>query len=548
MNIRERLGFTHSSVFYLSAVGLVSCLLLGGGTRSGFLSDAVLQLIAIPTLLVALWSLPYVTACRVTWWALAFCLALVVIPLVQLIPLPPRIWADLPNREPSVAAFELLGRSLPWLPISVSPKSTWLAVLALIPPVAVFLGTLQLSYRKRRQLSLIVLAVGIVSVFIGLMQVAQGQASPLRFYEFTNLNDAVGFFANRNHFAALLYCLTLLAAAWAFGFAGTPEAPSVRRRFETTAIVPLAASFTALVVLVAAQTTARSRAGIFLTIVALLGAFALAYPDRHRRSASVSGRMLFGAVTVAMVLGAQFSLYRILDRFGADPLADARIPFARNTIAAAKTYLPFGSGMGTFVPVYGLFETPKDALANTFANRAHNDFLELWLETGVVGLLLMGLFALWLVSRTIAVWRTAPQNGRGIDHALARAATLIVALLIAHSFVDYPLRTGALMAMFAFAAALLIPPPAEAEREDEVGSAHRREPHRTEHRHSSIEPSRRPTHLVSWPSSAPEAKAGAAPSPASSIGARHDEPIEWPEAWRKPQQSSSAGKTKPGKK
>ena len=36
----------------------------------------------------------------------------------------------------------------------------------------------------------------------------------------------------------------------------------------------------------------------------------------------------------------------------------------------------------------------------------------------------------------------------------------MIALLIGHSVVDYPLRTNALMAVFAFAAALTVPPPA----------------------------------------------------------------------------------------
>ena len=51
--------------------------------------------------------------------------------------------------------------------------------------------------------------VGIIGVFVGLFQVAGGPESPLRYFEITNPTEAVGFFANRNHFAALLYCLIL---------------------------------------------------------------------------------------------------------------------------------------------------------------------------------------------------------------------------------------------------------------------------------------------------------------------------------------------------
>ena len=61
----------------------------------------------------------------------------------------------------------------------------------------------------------------------------------------------------------------------------------------------------------------------------------------------------------------------------------ARIPFAHNTITAAKAYMPFGSGVGTFVSVYPGFEPAHDAISNVYANHAHNDLLEVWLEGGV---------------------------------------------------------------------------------------------------------------------------------------------------------------------
>ena len=52
-----------------------------------------------------------------------------------------------------------------------------------------------------------------------------------------------------------------------------------------------------------------------------------------------------------------------------------------------------------------------------------------------------------------AVFR--PANN---DPNLARAAVLVVIIMVVHSIVDYPLRTAALAAVFAFACALLIPP------------------------------------------------------------------------------------------
>ena len=193
---------------------MVACLLLGGGTRVGFLSDALLELFALPCIAVLLWRVRDAhlsSSARVLVWG---SFALISWPLLQLIPLPPSLWVALPGRDQVLTSLRLLGTDLPWRPVSLAPQQSWLAMLSLLAPFGVLLGTLQLSLRERRHLSVILLVVGMVSVAIGLLQVAQGPSSPLRFFEFTNPTEAVGFFANRNHFAALLYCLTLIAAAW----------------------------------------------------------------------------------------------------------------------------------------------------------------------------------------------------------------------------------------------------------------------------------------------------------------------------------------------
>src|SRR6476469_1793285 len=159
----------------LCSVVMVASLVLGGGAGRGLLSDAILQLLAIPLLLVSLWRIFEVPSTRQMRLALWFCLAIASLPLLQLTPLPPWLWTALPNRQPSAEAFDIMGRAVPWMPISVSPKSTWLSLLSLLPPLAVFLSTLLLSYRGRRWVTIVVLALGLISVLIGLMQVAQGE-------------------------------------------------------------------------------------------------------------------------------------------------------------------------------------------------------------------------------------------------------------------------------------------------------------------------------------------------------------------------------------
>ncbi|MGB5084696.1 MAG: O-antigen ligase family protein [Methylocystis silviterrae] len=251
----------------------------------------------------------------------------------------------------------------------------------------------------------------------------------------------------------------LFAAAWAADGATTVGAGQDQKKINSASIVVMLAGFCVFVALLAAQAMARSRGGLALTIVALLGALALAQRNLWGTKGVSFRGQLIAAIVLVFVFSTQFALYRIMERFEADPLADGRIAIARNTIEAAITIMPFGAGLGTFVPVYAMFDKPRDLMAGAYANRAHNDFLELWLETGVVGPILLGVFAFWLIRRSVEVWRRAQSGGLGIDQSLIRAATLIITLLLAHSLVDYPLRTGAMMAVFAVACALLIDRP-----------------------------------------------------------------------------------------
>jgi O-antigen ligase len=186
-------------------------------------------------------------------------------------------------------------------------------------------------------------------------------------------------------------------------------------------------------------------------------------------------RLLLAAISLAVLFGTQFALYRIQARFDLDPLADWRLRFARNTIEAAIAYMPFGSGMGTFVPVYETFEKASDNVASAFANRAHNDYLELWLEAGLVGLIAIGGFLVWVFRTSWRVWRRGLPGADHRDNLLACAAALALVLLLAHAAVDYALRATALMAVFAWAVAMLLVPvgiqaPARSRTEKRVAS------------------------------------------------------------------------------
>ncbi len=474
--------------FYLTAGVVLVALVLGGATRAGFLGDAVLQLMALPLLWFALIGLIESRETSRVRWVLSGLAMVVALPLLQLVPLPPSIWTSLPGRSAITSTYELLGDPLPAFPLTVSPEATWLSALSLVPAVAIFLGVLTLGYEQRRHVSLVIVAVAVVSVFLGLLQVAGGPNSGLRFYTVTNASEAVGFFANRNHFAAFLYVAMLFCFCWLFE---TSEALAEARaaKFDSKTVIYFAVFAVALIVLLAGQLMARSRAGLLLSVGALIAGFIIVMKGRRAGGKRYLPKFLLAAIAIVVAACSPFALFRILDRFGTEAVSDARVAIIRNTISAAEAYMPLGSGLGTFVPVYQTFEKPSD-IAVTYVNHAHNDLLELWVETGIPGLLLLSGCIVWLARRAIAAWTAAEADDtRRIDRDLMRSAAVVIGLLLAHSLVDYPLRTSANLAVFAFAAGLLVPPLQDRSAGREVVEAKSRTvPHRSSRTPQSVRP------------------------------------------------------------
>ncbi len=188
------------------------------------------------------------------------------------------------------------------------------------------------------------LAVAFVSVLLDLLQMMGGQSSPLRFYAITNPDRAVGFFANSNHNAAFLYCAIPFAAAWGIG---------LRRQSHRALVVALLLGF-----IIIGLALAQSRAGLILSVVA--GLFCIPLVMGEGRGIS-RGRLL-GVVTggsvIALLIAFQFGFVNLAQRVEseADIMEDLRWPVASVTLKAAQANLPFGTGFGTFVPVYQTIE------------------------------------------------------------------------------------------------------------------------------------------------------------------------------------------------
>jgi hypothetical protein len=424
-------------------------LLFGGGGNQGW-SDAVVQLAALPLLA---WALLKLTPSRLGscgQWAISLLVAILALPLLQLIPVPPLLWSGLPGRDEIAAAFEAAGMPPPWLPISLDPSATWLGWLSLLPASAIFLAMLSLEQRSRRVLIVLIFIVVFVSVPLDLEQMWEGPHSPLRFYEITNFFRAVGFFANSNHNAAFLYSAIPFAIAWAIALVLD------QRRSRTISLVLLALLTVTIII---GMAVTESRAGMALLFVAGLSGLLLAWRHDQGQSGRRLLRLAIGGNVVALILAFQFGFAAFMQRVEGQGIEDIRWPVARITSQAAIANMPFGSGFGTFVPVYEK-SAPRTLLADTYVNRAHNDWLELWLTGGAPAIILAIGFLAWFAAATFRVWSSGGQQAEApvLDLALAQAASIVIVLLLLHSVVDYPLRIPALSVLFAMACAFLIPP------------------------------------------------------------------------------------------
>ncbi len=431
-------------IWSASVIAFFLVALAAGGTpRYGSPFNTLLELVSLPIVLVATLLLLNSPPGRMGRLALFLCAGIFLLPLLQLVPLPPAIWSALPGRGFVADVFEAGRLEQAWMPLSLSPPATLRSLLSLLPGLAMFLATLTLSWPERRIVSLVLIGVAIASVPLGLAQIAAGPESSLRLYEITNSGSAVGFFANRNHYAALLYAVMPFVAAWLVRRTRSHES----ERFGWIAMI-----IAIYAILMLGLGMAVSRAGVVLAMLAVLASVLLAWHGRNAdRGRGGTRRVVFAAGLLGICVMLQFGLASILARLDRDPLEEGRLVLAQVTLRAAASVFPFGSGIGTFVPFYAMFETPAD-IGHLYANHAHNDWLELWLETGVPGMILALLFLAWFATATYRAWRS---RGTDLDGLLARAASISAMLLMAHSLVDYPLRTTALACVFAFACALI---------------------------------------------------------------------------------------------
>ncbi len=199
----------------------------------------------------------------------------------------------------------------------------------------------------------------------------------------------------------------------------------------------------ALAVMLGALCLTLSRGGLLSFVVGLI-CFGAWLANRW----AWSRLMVCGAAVVAiMVAGiAWFDLTPFVERFAA--LTDKkqlftweiRLPVYQATWELSKDFWQFGIGFDAFSAVFPHYQ-PAEAHSRYFHFlRAHNDFLQLLAEMGVLGLAVVAA-GIWRLGRDIVCsWRTRRDPFVSV---MVPAGCIAVCVMAVHSAVDFPLRIPA---------------------------------------------------------------------------------------------------------
>lgn len=248
------------------------------------------------------------------------------------------------------------------------------------------------------------------------------------------IGGCVGTFWYGNHFAAAV-CLTLPILISGLLWLTVERLPDWARWLMSIALA--AAGVWAVGWL------AGSRAGTGTLVLSLVTLTALIAPLRLMRQAA--GIAAIGlAVGVAMfavivLLPGETVLGSVPPDFrnqAAKLLADGRAGPAHVAVRAFLASPLMGTGLDTFQDVFPRFYADKYTLFY-----AHNEFAQLLAETGLLGLVLLGFLAWYLVPKAVRFWRDAPGHYRLLNAGPWAA----LAGLTAHAAFDWDLHLPSLV-------------------------------------------------------------------------------------------------------
>ncbi len=364
--------------------------------------------------------------------------AFVLLGLVQLLPLG----------TGSVENIAAGGLSVePTRALSFDPYATRLVIIQALALFVYFAAALAFvdSPRRLRLVVRVIVVFGFVLALFGLMQYF---LNPYVIYWVREPKQAQPFgpYINRHHFAG--YMELALAMPLGLLFSGAID----RDR------VPLYAFFT-LIMSVALVMT-NSRGGIISLVAEILFLVVIAAGVGRESGREVGGRVRAAAARVAFAFallvtlflfalysGGEQSLSRLVGSINdADPTT-GRAHFWKGAVEIIKDHPLLGTGLGSFSAVYPRYDTGNGAYR---LEQAHNDYLQIVSDGGIVAALLGLVFVAVLFRQGFARLHSRDKFRRGV----ALGALTGCAGVLVHSLFDFTLHTTANALLFLLLAAL----------------------------------------------------------------------------------------------
>ena len=341
--------------------------------------------------------------------------------------------------------------------ISLNAYATRLALVRSVALLIYFAAALAFIDSPRR-LRRIVLVITIFGAVLALEGMIQAVVSPDTIYGFRSFPNASSFgsFINRHHFAG--YMELALAPALGLIFVGAVER---ERR--------LLYGFAALLMGVALLMTGSR--GAMLSLVGEIGFLTFITSklgNASSRSEAMSDdeeaghgavfkrtlpRLALGAGVFVVVIvgvvafGGDAALDRIVGTVNADDPTNGRTHIWATTLESIREHPFIGTGLGAFPMAY----TRHDTASGLFrVEQAHNDYLQVLADTGIVGGIIAVAFVAMLFRTGLKRLRVADKYRRGV--ATGALAGCVAALV--HSFFDFTLQTTANALLFLVMVAL----------------------------------------------------------------------------------------------
>src|SRR5690606_33205701 len=299
------------------------------------------QVAALPILAVGVWRLGAMPGSRVRMLGLVAIAAIALLPWVQLLPLSQGLWNVAPAREAlghDLTAAGVQGVATTW---TLTPAATLRGALSLLPAVALFVAALGVDTTTQRRLLILCVALPIASLVLGFLQLGAAQDSLLNPYpEWAPAMN--GTFANQNHQGTAMLIGLGICLAFAVGAFGTRDEATGRPRNPWPAFI---AGGTLLLGLPLTNSRAAVVIGVLMLVIAPL-AMAVSRLRRSGQSRRGLAALLLAAGLSALGLSAAMGWMKV------DQIEEQRWIIRQATAVLSAMLLPWGSGVGSFVPVF----------------------------------------------------------------------------------------------------------------------------------------------------------------------------------------------------